>query len=180
LIRLFIGIPMPADIRMRLSLMASGLPGARWTCEKSYHLTLRYIGEVDQGIADDIDAVLGHINVEPFDTTLSGIGYFGKAKSARAVWAGIARNDTLIRLQHKIEIALQHMGLPAEERKYAPHVTLARLRGTPARRLEAYVADHGTFATGPFQVNGFTLFSSFLSSSGAIYTPEVQYELRDA
>ena len=95
MIRLFVGIPMPADIRMRLSLMASGLPGARWTREESYHLTLRYIGEVGQGTADDIDAVLGHINVEPFDITLSGIGYFGKAKSARAVWAGIERNDTL-------------------------------------------------------------------------------------
>ena len=88
LIRLFVGIPMPADIRMRVSSMASGLPGARWTREESYHLTLRYIGEVDQGTADDIDAVLGHISVEPFDIALSGIGYFGKAKSARAVWAG--------------------------------------------------------------------------------------------
>ena len=103
MIRLFVGIPMPAGIRMRLSLMASGLPGARWTGEEFYHLTLRYIGEVDNGTADDIDAVLGHINVEPFDITLSGIGYFGKAKSARAVWAGVERNDTLIRLQHKIE-----------------------------------------------------------------------------
>lgn len=178
MIRLFVGIPMPADIRMRLSSVASGLPGARWTREESYHLTLRYIGKVDQGTADDIDAVLGHISVEHFDIALSGIGYFGKAKSARAVWAGVERNDTLIRLQHKIETALQHMGLPAEERKYTPHVTLARLRGTPAHRLEAYVADHGAFAAGPFQVNGFTLFSSFLSSSGAIYTPEAQYELR--
>ena len=65
---------MPADIRMRLSLMTSGLPGARWTGEESYHLTLRYIGEVDQGTADDIDAVLGNINVKTFDITLSGIG----------------------------------------------------------------------------------------------------------
>ena len=151
--------------------------GARWTGEGSYHLTLRYIGEVDQGTAHDIDAVLGHINVEPFDITLSGIDYFGKAKSARAVWVGIDRNDTLIRLQHKIEFALQHVGLPAKERKYTPHVTLARLRDTPARRLEAYVADHVTLAAGPFQVNRFTLFSSFPSSSGAIYTREAQYEL---
>ena len=97
-----------------------------------------------------------------------------------AVWAGIERNDTLIRLQHKIEIALRYMGLPEEERKYTPHVTLAQLRGTPARRLEAYVADHGAFVAGPFQVNGFTLFSSFRSSYGAIYTREAQYELSDA
>lgn len=179
MIRLFVGIPMPADIRMRLSLMASGLPGAHWTRAESYHLTLRYIGEVDQGTADDIDAVLGHISVEPFAITLSSIGYFGKAKSARAVWAGVTRNDTLIRLQHKIEIALQHMGLAAEERKYTPHVTLARLRGTPVHRLEAYVADHGAFAAGPFQVSNFALFSSYPSSSGAIYTSEAQYELRD-
>lgn len=178
MIRLFVGISIPAEIKMHLSLMAAGLPGARWTREESYHLTLRFIGEVDQGIAEDIDVALGEIGIEPFDITLSGMGFFGKAKAARALWVGVERNETLIRLQHKIEIALQRLGLPAEERKFSPHVTLARLRGTPVRRLETYIADHGAFSAGPFQTDTFTLFSSFRSSSGAIYTPEAEYELR--
>ena len=178
LIRLFIGIPIPADIRTQLSQIASGLPGARWRHEKSYHLTLRYIGEVDQGTADDIHAMLGYISVEPFCITLSGVGYFGKANSARAVWADVETNVTLARLRNKIETLLQRINLPAEERKYKPHVTLARLGNAPVGRLEAYIINHGDFAAKPFKVSAFTLFSSSRSSSGSIYIPEAVYKLR--
>ena len=72
---------------------------------------------------------------------------------------------------------MQRIGLAAEERKYTPHITLARLKGTPQRRLENFVADHGDFCAGPVHADTFTLYSSFLSSSGAIYTPEVTYPL---
>ncbi len=177
MVRLFVGLALPAEVRRHLALMAGGLPGARWTREDSYHLTLRFIGEVDQGLADDIDGMLGHLSAEAFELTLSGVGFFGKAKAARALWAGVTPSAALLRLQSKIEAGLQRMSLPAEERKYTPHVTLARLRGAPAGRLEAYVADHSRFTAGPFPVREFTLFSSFLSSSGAIHTPEATYAL---
>lgn len=177
MVRLFIGIAIPAEIRFQLSLMASGIPGARWTPEESYHLTLRFIGEVDQGMADDIDDTLRHIRVAPFELALSGVGYFGSGRSARALWVGVAKNEALLHLQAKLETALQRMGLPAEERKYTPHVTLARLRNTRAARLETYIADHAGFQAPPFRVTEFTLFSSFLSSSGPIYTPELTYEM---
>jgi len=176
-IRLFVGLPIPADIRLRLSMMAAGLPGARWINEDNYHLTLRFIGEVDEGLADDIDATLSQIDHTAFDLSLEGVGYFGKPNAARAVWAGVAKNDDLVHLHAKIETALQRMGQPAEERKYTPHVTLARMRGTPKAKLDEYIAGHMGFAAGPIPVRSFTLFSSFLSSSGAIYTPEANYAL---
>lgn len=159
--------------------MASGLPGARWTRADSYHLTLRFIGEVDEGVAADIDDALARIRTPSFEISLSGVGYFGKGKAARALWAGIPASDSLLRLHAKIEMAMQRLGLPAEERKYAPHVTLARLRGTPPHRLDEYIAGHVQFSAGPFRASEFTLFSSFLSSSGAIYTPEASYPLDD-
>jgi hypothetical protein len=98
---------------------------------------------MNQGTAKDINAVLGHISLEPFDINLSSIGCFGKGKSARAVLAGVKRSDILTCLQHKIETPFRHKGLPAGERKYTPHITLARLHGTPVRRLEAYIAYYG-------------------------------------
>ena len=160
--------------------MAGGLPGARWTRDENFHLTLRFIGDVDEGVADDVDGALLEIDAPPFDVFITSIGYFGKAKAARAVWAGAETSEPLIRLQQKIESAMQRIGLAAEERKYTPHITLARLKGTPQARLENFVADHGNFRAGPVHVDTFTLYSSFLSSSGAIYTPEVTYPLNAA
>ena len=160
--------------------MAAGLPGARWTGAESYHLTLRFVGEVDEGVAADIDDALAGVQMPSFDISLSGVGYFGNGKAARALWAGVPASESLLRLHAKIETAMQRTGLPAEERKYAPHVTLARLRGTPARRREEYIAAHVQFSAGPFHASEFTLFSSFLSSSGAIYTPEASYPLSEA
>ena len=135
MIRLFVGIPIPADIESHLSMMSAGLPGARWVNEENYHLTLRFIGEVDEGLAGDIDVTLGQINHPIFELSLEGVGYFGKPNAARAVWAGVAKSENLLHLHAKIETALQRMGQPAEERKYTPHVTLARMRGTPKAKL---------------------------------------------
>ena len=177
MIRLFVGIPIPADIESHLSMMLAGLPGARWVNEENYHLTLRFIGEVDEGLAGDIDVTLGQINHPIFELSLEGVGYFGKPNAARAVWAGVAKSENLLHLHAKIETALQRMGQPAEERKYTPHVTLARIRGTPKAKLDEYIAGHMGFAAGPIAVRSFTLFSSFLSSSGAIYIPEANYTL---
>ena len=177
MIRLFVGLPIPADIRLNLSMMSAGLPGAKWVKEESFHVTLRFIGEVDEGVADDIDATLSQINHASFHLSLEGVSYFGKPNAARAVWAGVARNDDLIHLHTKIETALQRMGQPAEERKYTPHVTLARMRGTPKNKLNEYITGHINLRSRPFSIGCFTLFSSFLSSSGAIYTPEAIYTL---
>ena len=66
--------------------MAGGLPGARWTRDENFHLTLRFIGDVDEGVADDVDGALLEIDAPPFDIFIAGIGYFGKAKAARSVW----------------------------------------------------------------------------------------------
>lgn len=157
--------------------MAGGLPGARWTRGENFHLTLRFIGDVDEGVAEDIDGALREIDAPPFALTIAGVGFFGKGKAARTVWAGVEASEPLIRLQRKIETAMQRIGLAAEARKYTPHITLARLKGTPPGRLESFIADHSDFYAGPVPVDAFTLYSSFLSASGAIYTPEVTYPL---
>src|SRR6185437_1775902 len=130
MIRLFVALDLPENIRARLLELQGGVPGARWSTNQQLHLTLRFIGEVDGDVAHDIDDTLAVIRAPAFALELSGVGEFG-GKNPRALWAGVKPNDALLHLQRKIETAMQRIGLPAEQRKFTPHVTLARLRGTP-------------------------------------------------
>src|SRR5690242_13145374 len=127
MLRLFVGIALPPQLKLRLSLLASGVPGARWVDPGNMHLTLRFIGEVDEGVASDIDAALARIRAPRFAVTLTGIGHFGGA-APRLLWAGVESNAALFHLRDKIEAAVVRAGLAAETRRFSPHVTLARLK----------------------------------------------------
>src|SRR5262245_29255703 len=134
MIRLFAALEIPENIRMQLSLLQGGIPGARWSPVENMHLTLRFIGEVDEAVARDIDDMLADIREPTFTVSLKGVGEFGR-KEGRALWAGVAEAQPLQHLAAKVESALQRMGLPAETRKYSPHVTLARLKDVPVSEL---------------------------------------------
>ena len=130
-----------------------------------------------QDVAEDIDGALAAISAPSFAVDIAGVGQFGKGSKARALWAGIAASTALNHLQAKVETAIVDTGLPDEQRKFTPHITLARLKNAPADRVERFVVENAAFRAGPMPVDRFTLFSSFLSSSGAAYTPEVDYPL---
>jgi len=176
MIRLFAAIEIPENVRLRLSLLQGGVPGARWTPVENLHLTLRFIGEVDEPTASDIDSVLSELSLPAFALTLKGVGQFG-GKEGRALWAGAASNAALQRLAAKIESALQRMGRPAETRKYAPHVTLARLKDAPLQKIHEFLAAHNLFDSAPFTVGAFALFSSHQTPRGSLYRPERIYPL---
>jgi 2'-5' RNA ligase len=178
MIRLFAAIEIPESIRLQLSLLQGGVPGARWTPSENMHLTLRFIGEVDQAVARDIDDVLADIRDPSFTLSLNGVGEFGR-KEGRALWAGVSNGGALQHLAAKIESALQRMGLPAETRKYSPHVTLARLKDVPMSEIKTFLATHAMFKTPAFGVRQFTLFSSHQSSRGSRYRIESVYSLGD-
>lgn len=176
MIRLFVGLEIPERVRTALSSLQAGVPGARWTKPEQFHLTLRFIGEVDGATANDIDDALSAIRADPFILELAGVGEFG-GKKPRALWIGIRTNEALIRLQRKIEAALQRLGLDAEQRKFTPHVSLARLKETPRGHVMDFLTDHALFASGPFEVKQFVLFSSQLGANGSVYRPERIYLL---
>ena len=96
------------------------------------------------------------------------------------LWVGAERQERLLRLAAKVESAAVRAGLEPEGRKFIPHVTLARLKDVREAQVGPYLAQHALFRAGPFQVDRFVLFSSFLSKNGAIYTPEAEYPLRGA
>ena len=172
MIRLFVAIEIPDDVRDELMDLQSGLPGATWSPWDNLHLTLRFIGEVPEPAVEEIAEALWQIHTEGFALRLKGVGRFGGegARSApRLVFADIEHDGGLTRLQSKIENALRALGLEAERRKFHPHVTLARLRDTPIGRLGNYLAEHSLFATRAFDVREFTLFSSTLGRDHSVY-----------
>jgi 2'-5' RNA ligase len=180
MLRLFVGIGLPPELKLRLSLLCSGVPGAKWVEPGNFHVTLRFIGEVDEGRAADIDEALAQIRAPGFELALSGVGSFGSASKARMLWAGVEKSPSLFHLHQKVESALMRMGMQPEERRYTPHVTLARLKYAPeggTTRLQAFLAEHALFKAPPFAVDRFSLIASYLTKSGPIYEDEAEYPL---
>src|SRR5215510_5410962 len=166
MIRLFVAIDLPEDIQDRVAQLCGGLTGARWVEPENYHITLRFIGEVAETRFDDIDAALGQVRAPGFTLKLSGVDSFGNHGEVRSVWVGLERQPALFHLRDKVESAVVRAGIPAETKKFKPHVTLTRGRQRGDARLGDFMARHNLFQAGPFPVHGFTLFSSFLSASG--------------
>jgi 2'-5' RNA ligase len=175
--RLFVAIPFPVEVRQRLALMSGGVPGARWTTVDNFHLTVRFIGEVDRHGYDDIVAALGQVRAPGFDLALARVGQFGKGDKARVLWIGVEKNPALIYLRDRVESVLVRAGLDPEGRKYSPHITLARLRGTPSARLAAFVQTNHLVHIGPLAIDRFALFSSWSRGAGPIYEVEAEYAL---
>ncbi|MDX1709514.1 MAG: RNA 2',3'-cyclic phosphodiesterase [Rhodovibrionaceae bacterium] len=175
--RLFVAIPLPFDLRERLSRLEGGLPGARWVSEDNLHLTLRFLGEVDGRQAHDIDAALSRIRMPAFALQLSGIDCFGEGSKVHSLWVGVERNAELMRLREKVENACQAAGMPPDRRKFKPHITLARFKQHPGPKLQDFMTRHNLLRPPPFSVDRFALFSSFLQHSGAIYSEEAEYPL---
>src|ERR1700740_2442484 len=140
MLRLFVGIGFPPELKLRLSLLCSGIPGAKWVDPGNFHLTLRFIGEIGDDIAADIDDPLRRLGPRRFTLQIAGRGVFGGGDKPRSLWAGVERTPELVGLRDKIEQALIRAGLPPEPRKFAPHVTLARLHNAPVEKLRDFLA----------------------------------------
>lgn len=176
--RLFTGLEIPAELAADLSLLRGGLPGARWIDPENYHLTLRFIGDIETGLAHEVASMLGRINRRPFEIRLEGLSAFGGRKP-RAVVASVAPTPSLLELQAEHERLMQRVGLEPEGRKYSPHVTLARLRESSSRQVADYLSARGLFRSAPFRVESFVLFSSRASSGGGPYVVEETFPLEE-
>src|ERR1700730_10958254 len=144
------------------------MPGARWVDAGNFHPTLRFIGEVGRDVAADIDEALGRLRARRFTVQLAGTGVFGSDRP-RALWVGVEREPELVSLRGKIEQALIRIGLDPEPRKFAPHVTLARLRDPALDMLAEFLAANAQFRAAPLPVERFSLIASFPTKAGSIY-----------
>ena len=179
MLRLFVGIGFPPELKLRLSLLCSGVPGAKWVDPGNFHLTLRFIGEIGEDVAADVDEALARLRARRFTLQLAGTGVFGGDKP-RSLWVGVERSAELVALHDKIEQALIRVGLPPEPRKFAPHVTLARLRNPPLDKLRDFLARACAIPRRRrCRSKGFSLIASFQTKAGSVYEDQADYPLLD-
>ncbi|MFC4626361.1 RNA 2',3'-cyclic phosphodiesterase [Daeguia caeni] len=177
--RLFTALEIPRDAALSLSLLRGGLPGARWIDVENYHITLRFIGDVEGHVADEIANALDRVRRPEFMLSLSGVDTFG-SKKPHSIYAGVTPSPELNALQAEIERICQRLGLPADPRKFTPHVTIARLKNARIEDVVHYLSSRGNFATLPFRVGRFVLMSSRDSVGGGPYIVEEAWPLVSA
>lgn len=167
--RLFAAIALPESLKSRIALMQGGIPGARWVDRDNLHLTLAFIGEVDDETAERAAEALETVRAEPFPLTLQGCGLFSKGKHPESLWLGIEPSEELMHLQKSLCRALEMARAPLEARKFTPHVTLARLKRADEGQLAEFIAAHSLFTAPAFEVNGFFLYESLETKNGRVY-----------
>ena len=175
--RLFVALRPPEPVRDVLFDAMDGVEGARWQGDDQLHLTLRFVGDIPTPEAEDLAAELGRVRAAPFALRIAGVGHFERTGRAHTRWAGVAPSPGLTALQSRIERACQRSGLEPESRKFAPHVTLARLSGA-AGPIGGWLARNGTLAAPEWPVAEFQLVESTLGTGGSHYEPVVRYGLQ--
>jgi RNA 2',3'-cyclic 3'-phosphodiesterase len=178
MLRLFVGVGFPPELKLRLSLLCSGIPKARWVDPGNLHLTLRFIGEISEDAAADVDEALTRLRARRVVLQLAGTGVFGGDRP-RNLWVGVERTPELVALRDKIELALTRSGLPPEPRKFSPHVTLARLQNPPLDKLAEFLAAHAGFRAEPLPVDAFSLIASYPTKAGSVYEDQADYPLQN-
>lgn len=174
--RLFVALPLPQSVAQSLLLIQGGVPGARWQSREQLHLTLRFIGEVDNQTAILLDEVLAGIHAPAFEMQLRAVGQFG-GNHMHALWAAVRKNEALEHLQRKVDSAIRRIGQPQDAHKFTPHVTLARLRHPEPAKAVEWLTQHALYTSPEFTVGAFQLYSSKLTSDGSIYRIEQNYPL---
>ncbi|ASY64672.1 2'-5' RNA ligase [Sinorhizobium sojae CCBAU 05684] len=177
--RLFTALEIPRNAALSLSLLRGGLPGARWIDVENYHITLRFIGDVDWRTANEVVDSLDRIERPEFQLQLTGTGAFG-SKKPHSVWAGVSNTPEMFALQAEIERICQRLSLAPDPRKFTPHVSLARLRSSRVEDVVEYLSGRGNFVTAPFPVPRFVLMSSRDSVGGGPYVTEEVFPLQEA
>jgi 2'-5' RNA ligase len=168
---------MPDEVADQLDRLCVGLPAVRWTDSQQFHLTLRFIGEVEQGTFYEIGSALAEVSHPPIELRLKGLGQFPPRGAPQTLWAGLEEPEALGPLKRRVERALESVGLAAERRKFTPHVTLGRFRAPPAEgRFGSWLAGRSLFRSSAFPVSAFGLYSSVLRPEGAVHALEAEYD----
>jgi 2'-5' RNA ligase len=175
--RLFIAIELPVDIKRELGRLWTDSCGARRVPAEQIHLTLAFLGEVDEAALERLTGELARIRVPEFRLGFSVTGCFPDRRRPRVLWVGLVPHPRLMQLAAGVRQAVLACGIPQEERPFSPHITLARLKQAPSRECDAFLGRHPGQDLPPFPVRGFTLFQSRLTPQGALHLPVRNFPL---
>jgi RNA 2',3'-cyclic 3'-phosphodiesterase len=174
--RLFTALEIPDDAANAIAALRGGLPGARWIDPSDYHLTLRFIGDIDDRLAREIEEELAEAGRGPIDITLNSLASFG-GHDPHSVHVSAVPTRELTDLVATHERILRRLGLKPESRKFTPHVTLARMRRGSVLDVADYIASRGKIEPIRFKAEEFVLFSARATFGGGPYVVEAAYPL---
>ncbi|MFK5978174.1 MAG: RNA 2',3'-cyclic phosphodiesterase [Rhizobiaceae bacterium] len=173
--RLFTGLKIPSDLATSLSFLRGGIAGARWIEPEDYHITLSFIGDVDEGAAQKVATTLETVRASEFTLKILGFDSFG-SKKPRALFAKVEASDMLLQLQRSQDTLLRQSGLAIDARKYVPHITLARTSQAKRGDIAGFLSSHVGYSSPPFKISEFVLFSAKDSIGGGPYVVEEIFE----
>lgn len=174
--RLFVAIEIPAEVRRALATVIARLEktgrGARWVRVEGIHLTLKFIGEMDEQKIPAIDEALRDVRLPaPVEARFRNIGFFPSERYPRVCWAGVEGSPNLAELAAQVDMRIEKFGIEREIRAFKPHLTLARFKSDDGlARLLDEVRKIGTIEFGEMQAREFFLFRSELGRGGSRYT----------
>lgn len=177
MLRLFLGLTFNSGYTRRLCTLMEGVDGVHWQPQDNLNLTLRFLGDVSLDDAEDLDVQLARITAPAFDLALQGVGWFGIGDRVQNLHA-LSRPDPILDgLKRQVDRACQHAGFAPEQRKFKPHITLARSRAVRLESAQTWLADHVDFRLNMGDVEAFHMISSHSSSAGRAYRVEASYPL---
>lgn len=154
------------------------IDGMQWQSKEQMHLTLKFVGEVDETTAGELQEELGKVDHPEFSMTIAGVGYFPEGKHPKVVWAGIKENANLRNLHQKVEDRCENMGIIPENRPFRPHITIGRTKNTSKRAVTSFINQHKTFTLRDIPVSEFVLYESKLHPDGARHHRLQTYSLK--
>lgn len=176
--RLFVGVSLPEVVRSSLEALQEDIRGFHWVAPENHHLTLKFIGDVDAELQDEIERSLGELHTEPFILPVESVGAFPTQGRPFVVWAGLGNgHPRLFGLQKNVEDRLFQLGIEPERHRYTPHLTLARCKEASPEAVRQFVKKHRDFTAPPFKVESFILYSSIPKQGGSFYRVEKEWRL---
>lgn len=175
--RLFVALDLPEDITRALTTFKASLHDVRWYWPEQMHLTLKFIGNVDDLQMERIQEELAEIRAGFFSLEFDRLGYFPPDRHPKVLWAGVKKSEPLIYLQGLVENAARHAGVETDDRPYVPHITIGKCQGIQKHEVEEFVENHGELDLEPLHVEEFVLYSSKLTPRGAVHHALESYPL---
>jgi len=178
--RLFVALHLPESVKKGLLRLKMTIPTARWSDESQFHLTLRFLGDIEASKVSQLELALAKIQAASFEMALKGVGCFPEntKKPTRVLWAGLTAPKALYDLQKAVELACMGMGFGEQDKPFNPHITLARLKTeTPLQGVELFLKNHAGYETEAFRISEFVLVESQLHPQGARYHDLKEFRL---
>lgn len=176
--RLFVALPIPVEVKAELARLQTPLEGVAWAPPQQFHVTLRFLGDVDAERWPAMQERLAAIRVEPFILPIEDVGVFPPKGPPRTLWAGTGRgHPRLFQLRQRLDDALLAAGVNFDVRTFHPHVTLGRAAESAVLPVKTWLLRHAEFEAAPFRIEGFGVYASRLLPAGPVHTEKRWFSL---